>query len=68
MYFILRTPDVPLSIWGHNLVKSAEGTQMIQEGHAEVNVSGIIIYSAETKIRKGSEKTAQYHEEKKSTT
>lgn len=34
---------------------------MIQQGQAEVNVSGKIIYSAEKKIRKGSEKPAPYH-------
>lgn len=52
MYFILGAPDVPLRIWGHSFVKSAEGTQMIQQGQADVNMNGIIIYSAETKIRK----------------
>lgn len=67
MYFILRTPDLPLRIQGHSSVKSAEGTQMIQQGQAEVNVSGIIIYSAEKKIRKRSEKTALCNGEKKST-
>lgn len=66
MFFIPRTPDVPLRIWGHNFVKSAKGTQIIQQGQAEVNVSGIIIYSAETKIRKESEKAALYHGGKKS--
>lgn len=65
MYFILK--DIPFRIQGHNSVKSAEGTQMIQQGQAEVNVSGIIIYSAETKITKRSEKTALYHGGKKST-
>lgn len=60
-YFNLRTPDVALRIWRHSFVKSAESTQMIQQGQAEVNVSGKIIYSAEKKIRKGSEKTAPYH-------
>lgn len=58
MYFILRTPDIPLRIWRHNFVKSAEVTHMIHQGQTEVNVSGIIIYSVETKIRKRSEKNS----------